>query len=237
MEDYPVTLFLSAEGYFKKILPASLRMNSEQKYKDGDELNLSFESSNNREILFLTDRQQMYKCRVADFEECKASVLGLYLPTLLEMDEGENILTMIDPADYSQDILFMFENGKAARVEMAAYETKTNRRKLLNAYCDKSPLVYVCLLDDEKDLVCYTSDGRALVFNTSLLAPKSSRSVQGVQAVNPKAKRFLKSCALLEDTPIVNVSRYRGKSLPAAGAILKSEDKGEQQLSLIEDLI
>ncbi len=235
VEDYPVTLFLSEGGYFKKILPASLRMNSEQKYKDGDDLKLSFESSNNREILFLTDMHQMYKCRVSDFEEVKASVLGIYLPTVLEMDEGENIITMIDPGDYSRNLLFMFENGKAARVELGAYETKTNRKKLINAYSDKSPLVDVRVLDEEKDLVCYSSDGRALLFNTSLLAPKASRNVQGVQVMNIKAKRVLERVAALEETHIQNQSRYRARTIPGVGAILKPEDKEEQQLSLIED--
>lgn len=235
VEDYPVTLFLSKEGYFKKILPQSLRMNSEQKYKDGDGLMMSFESANNREVLFLTDKQQMYKCKVADFEELKASVLGLYLPTVLEMDEGENIISMIDPGDYSGNILYVFQNGKAARIEMSAYETKTNRKKLINAYSDKSPLAGIILLNEEKDLVTYSSDGRALVFNTSLLQPKSSRNAQGVQLMNLKQRRILERVAVLEETQITNVSRYRVKTVPAAGAILKPEDKEEQQLSFLGD--
>ncbi len=235
VEDYPVTLFLSKEGYFKKILPASLRMNSEQKYKDGDGLMQSFESSNNREVLFLTDKQQMYKCKVADFEELKASVLGLYLPTVLEMDEGENIISMIDPGDYTANILYVFQNGKAARIEMSAYETKTNRRKLINAYSDKSPLAGMIILNEEKDIVSYSSDGRALVFNTSLLQPKSSRSAQGVQLMTLKQRRYLERVAVLEDTQIQNVSRYRVRNVPAAGAILKPEDKEEQQLSFLGD--
>ncbi len=235
VEDYPVTLFLSKEGYFKKILPASLRMNSEQKYKDGDGLMQSFESSNNREVLFLTDKQQMYKCKVADFEELKASVLGLYLPTVLEMDEGENIISMIDPGDYTANILYVFRNGKAARIEMSAYETKTNRRKLINAYSDKSPLAGMIILSEEKDIVSYSSDGRVLVFNTSLLQPKSSRSAQGVQLMTLKQRRYLERVAVLEDTQIQNVSRYRVRNVPAAGAILKPEDKEEQQLSFLGD--
>lgn len=235
VEDYPVTLFLSKEGYFKKILPASLRMNSEQKYKDGDGLMQSFESSNNREVLFLTDKQQMYKCKVADFEELKASVLGIYLPTVLEMDEGENIISMIDPGDYTANILYVFQNGKAARIEMSAYETKTNRRKLINAYSDKSPLAGMIILNEEKDIVSYSSDGRALVFNTSLLQPKSSRSAQGVQLMTLKQRRYLERVAVLEDTQIQNVSRYRVRNVPAAGAILKPEDKEEQQLSFLGD--
>ncbi len=235
VEDYPVTLFLSKEGYFKKILPQSLRMNAEQKYKDGDGLMQSIESSNNREVLFLTDKQQMYKCRVSDFEELKASVLGLYLPTVLEMDEGESIIAMIDPGDYRGNILYVFQNGKAARIEMSAYETKTNRRKLINAYSDKSPLAGMIILNEEKDLVLYSSDGRAMVFNTSLLQPKSSRNAQGVQLMSLKQRRYLERLAVLEDTQIKNVSRYRVKTVPATGAVLKPEDKEEQQLSFLGD--
>lgn len=235
VEDYPVTLFLSRDGYFKKITAQSLRMSGEQKYKDGDALKLSFESSNRRELLILTDKQQIYKTRVADFEDCKASVLGVYLPTKLGMDEGESVITMIDPGDYKSNILLAFENGKIARIEMAAYETKTNRKKLVNAYSDKSPLVSVIVLDEETDVVCYSSDERALIFNTSLLQPKSSRGTQGVSVLALKARRGLTRAEKLTDTGVKNTSRYRVRSLPAAGALLKSEDKEEQQLSMLEE--
>lgn len=235
VEDYPVTLFLSRDGYFKKITAQSLRMSGEQKYKDGDALKLSFESSNRRELLILTDKQQIYKTRVADFEDCKASVLGVYLPTKLGMDEGESVITMIDPGDYKSNLLLAFENGKIARIEMAAYETKTNRKKLVNAYSDKSPLVSVIVLDEETDVVCYSSDERALIFNTSLLQPKSSRSTQGVSVLALKARRGLTRAEKLTDTGVKNTSRYRVRSLPAAGALLKSEDKEEQQLSMLEE--
>lgn len=235
VEDYPVTLFLSREGYFKKITAQSLRMSGEQKYKDGDALKLSFESSNRRELLILTDKQQIYKTRVADFEDCKASVLGVYLPTKLGMDEGESVITMLDPGDYKSNLLLAFENGKIARIEMAAYETKTNRKKLVNAYSDKSPLVSVIVLDEETDVVCYSSDDRALIFNTSLLQPKTSRSTQGVGVLTLKARRSLTRAEKLADTGIKNASRYRVRSLPAAGALLKTEDKEEQQLSMLEE--
>lgn len=235
VEDYPVTLFLSRDGYFKKITAQSLRMSGEQKYKDGDALKLSFESSNRRELLILTDKQQIYKTRVADFEDCKASVLGVYLPTKLGMDEGESVITMIDPGDYKSNLLLAFENGKIARIEMAAYETKTNRKKLVNAYSDKSPLVSVIVLDEETDVVCYSSDERALIFNTSLLQPKSSRGTQGVSVLALKARRGLTRAEKLTDTGVKNTSRYRVRSLPAAGALLKSEDKEEQQLSMLEE--
>ena len=234
VEDYPVTLFLSREGYFKKITAQSLRMSGEQKYKEGDALSLSFESSNRRELLIVTDRQQIYKLRLSDMEDGKASALGTYLPTKLGMDEGESVLTMIDPGDYRKDILYVFENGKAARIAMSAYETKTNRRKLVGAYSDKSPLRAILGLDEEKDIACYASDGRCLVFHSSLLQTKTSRASQGVNVMSLKAKKLLVSAEPLAATPIVNVSRYRVRNVPGAGALLKPEDKGEEQLSLID---
>ena len=235
IEDYPVTLFLSREGYFKKITSQSLRMSSEQKYKDGDGLKLSFDSSNRRELLILTDKQQIYKVKVADFDDCKASVLGVYLPTKLGMDEGESVITMIDPGDYRSNLLFVFENGKAAKIEMSAYETKTNRRKLVNAYSDKSPLVSVIVLDAETDIACYSSDDRVIVFNTLLLQPKSSRSTQGVGVMTLKARRTLVRAEKLEGTGIKNTACYRVRSLPAAGAVLKTDDREEQQMSLLDE--
>ena len=235
IEDYSVTLFLSREGYFKKITAQSLRMSGEQKYKEGDGLLVSFEASNRGELLFLTDRQQIYKARVSDFEDCKASVLGVYLPTRLQMDEGENIISMIDPGDYSRNLLLIFENGKAARIDMAAYETKTNRRKLVNAYSDKSPVVAVMVIGEEMDVACYSSDDRVLVFNTAQLQVKTSRSTQGVAVMTLKAKRTLVKALPVKDSAITNLSRYRVKNLPGAGALLKSEDRVEQQLSLMDD--
>ena len=235
IEDYSVTLFLSKEGYFKKITAQSLRMSGEQKYKEGDGLRVSFEASNRGELLFLTDRQQIYKARVSDFEDGKASVLGVYLPTRLQMDEGENIISMIDPGDYSRNLLLIFENGKAARIDMAAYETKTNRRKLVNAYSDKSPVVAVMVIGEEMDVACYSSDDRVLVFNTAQLQVKTSRSTQGVAVMTLKAKRTLVKALPVKDSAITNLARYRVKNLPGAGALLKSEDRVEQQLSLMDD--
>ena len=235
IEDYSVTLFLSREGYFKKISAQSLRMSSEQKYKEGDGLNVSFEASNRGELLFLTDRQQIYKAKVSDFEDSKASVLGVYLPTRLQMDEGENIISMIDPGDYSRNLLLVFENGKAARIDMTAYETKTNRRKLVNAYSDKSPMVAVMVIGEEMDVACYSSDDRVLVFNTAQLQVKTSRSTQGVAVMTLKAKRVLVKALPVKDSGITNLARYRVKNLPGAGALLKSEDRVEQQLSLMDD--
>ena len=235
VEDYAVTLFLSREGYFKKITAQSLRMSGEQKYKDGDGLAVSFESTNRAELLFLTDKQQMYKARVSDFEDGKASVLGIYLPTRLKMDEGESVIAMIDPGDYKKHLLLMFENGKAARIELSAYETKTNRRKLVGACSDKSPVKAVMLIGEEFDVACYSSDGRALIFNTAQLQPKTSRSTQGVAVMSLKAKRVLERALPLKDSDIQNTARYRVRSIPAAGALIKGEDRAEKQLSLMDE--
>ena len=235
VEDYAVTLFLSREGYFKKITAQSLRMSGEQKYKDGDGLAVSFESTNRGELLFLTDKQQMYKARVSDFEDGKASVLGIYLPTRLKMDEGESVIAMIDPGDYKKQLLLMFENGKAARIELSAYETKTNRRKLVGACSDKSPVKAVMLIGEEFDVACYSSDGRALIFNTAQLQPKTSRSTQGVAVMSLKAKRVLERALPLKDSDIQNAARYRVRSIPAAGALIKGEDRAEKQLSLMDE--
>ena len=235
VEDYPVTLFLSNEGYFKKITAQSLRMSGEQKYKEGDALRVSYETTNRAEILFLTNKQQMYKVRASDFEDGKASQLGLYLPTKLQMDEGESVLAMLLPGDYTKHLLLIFENGKAARIELSAYETKTNRRKLVNACSDKSPVAAVFLLDEEKEIACYSSDGRVLIFNSAQLQPKTSRTTQGVNVMSLKPKRTLTAAQLLSETNIINPARYRVRSLPGAGALLKPEDTSERQMSLLDE--
>ena len=234
-EDYQVTLFLSAEGYFKKITAQSLRMSSEQKYKEGDRLLSSFESTNGKEVLFLTNLRQMYKSRVADFEDTKASSLGVYLPGRLKMDEGENVIAMIDPGDYSTHLLLVFQNGKAARIELSAYETKANRRKLINAYSDKSSVCAVLPIRDEFDVALRSSDDRVLVFNTAQILPKSTRNTQGVSVMSLKKGRTLAQASPLTSTSIRNVSRYRVRSLPAAGAVLKEEDREEKQLSFMDE--
>ncbi len=235
VEDYPVTLFLSHGGYFKKITPQSLRMSGEQKYKEDDGPMQSFECTNRSELLFFTDRQQVYKSRVSDFEDGKASLLGIYLPSQLGMDEGESVLHMLCPGDYSKQLLLFFENGKAARIPMEAYATKTNRKRLTGAYSDKSPLRCVLELTEERELAVFTTEGRALVFSTALLQPKTSRTTQGVGIITLKPKYRLDYVRPLEETAIKNVSRYRVRSLPAAGALLRDEDRGEQQLSMMEE--
>lgn len=234
VEDYPVTVFMSNEGYIKKIMPQSLRMSSEQKFKDGDSLKLSFEATNRTELLVFTDRQQVYKTRLSDFEDTKASSLGTYLPGKLSMDDGEKVIALIRPENYKKNLLLFFENGKTARLDVAAYETKTNRKKLVNAYSDKSPLAAVFTISEEINVAVFSSDGRAMVFNTSLLQLKTSRSTQGVAVMSLKKNHKLVSAAPLDETMIKNVARYRVKSLPAAGALLREDDRGETQMSLID---
>lgn len=234
VEDYPVSVFLSREGYFKKITPASLRMNSEQKYKDGDALRQSFETGNAAEIMFFTDKCQVYKCRVSDFDDAKASVLGDYLPTKLGMDPEENPVFACLPGDYSGALLFFYENGKAARVNLTAYQTTSNRRKLTGAYSDKSPLALIRRLDAEEELAVYTSEPRALIFNTALLSPKTTRSTQGVAVMTMKPRYRLERAVSLAESAIVNQGRYRVRAVPAAGALLREEDSEEKQIGLLD---
>lgn len=232
--DYPVTVFLSREGYFKKITPASLRMNSEQKYKDGDGPAQSFETTNTAEIMFFTDKCQVYKTRLSEFDDAKASVLGDYLPAKLAMDSEESVVYAVLPGDYSGALVFFFENGKAARVELKAYQTTSNRRKLTGAYSDKSPLRCILPLSEDCEVAVYSTERRCLVFHTALLAPKTTRTTQGVAVMTLKPKYHLEHVEELAQTSISNVSRYRVRALPAAGALLRQEDTEERQLDLLE---
>ena len=229
---YPVNVFISREGYFKKITPQSLRMSGEQKYKEGDGPFLQWEGTNRDELLVFTDRQQCYKTRLSDFDDAKASVLGDYLPTKLGMDAEEKFVWACAPGDYSAHVLFFFENGKAARVELSAYQTQTRRRKLTGAYSDKFPLVSACLLPEDQEMAVGTTDGRCVVFHTASLTPKTTRNTQGVGVMAVKAKHRVEWAKPLSATPIVNAARYRARSLPAAGALLKEEDRGEKQMTI-----
>ena len=232
-EDYPVHLFLSREGYFKKITPQSLRMSGEQKYKEGDGPSQYFEATNNTELMFFTDKQQVYKTRASEFGETKASLLGDYLPGKLGMDAGENVVFLCLPGDYSGSLLFAFENGRVARVALSAYATTSNRRKLTGAYCDKFPLVQILPLTEDRELALLTNEPRALLVHTALLAPKTTRSTQGVQVMNIKPKYRLERLAEVADTGITNQARYRTRTIPAAGALLRPEDSEEKQLELL----
>ncbi|SBW11168.1 DNA gyrase/topoisomerase IV, A subunit [uncultured Eubacteriales bacterium] len=231
--DYAATAFLSREGYFKKITAASLRMASDQKYKEGDGPWLQWEANNRDELLVFTDRQQCYKTRLSDFDDAKASVLGDYLPTKLDMEQGESVVWVCIPGDYTAHVLFVFENGKAARVELSAYQTQTRRKRLTGAYSDKSPLAAAVLLAEDLELAVTSTEGRCVVFHTASLAPKSTRSTQGVNIMTLKPRYKVERVEPLEQTKIVNAARYRARSLPIAGALLKEEDRGQEQLTLL----
>ena len=233
IEDYPVTLFLSQQGYFKKITPQSLRMSGEQKFKEDDALSVSVESSNAAELMFFTDHAQVYKTRASDFSDGKASLLGDYLPSKLGMDEGESVMGMVLPGDYSGYMLFFFENGKAAKVELSAYKTTSNRRRLTGAYSDKSPLKALLHLREDREIAVYSTEPRVLIVNTALLGVKTTRTTQGVALLTLKKKYTLDAVRFPEETGITDLARYRGRSIPATGALLKTEDSDDKQLSLI----
>ena len=233
VEDYPVTLFLSQHGYFKKITPQSLRMSGEQKFKEDDALSASVESSNAAELMFFTDKAQVYKTRVSDFADGKASQLGDYLPAKLGMDEGESVMGMVLPGDYSGYMIFFFENGKAAKVELSAYRTTSNRRRLTGAYSDKSPLRAMLHIREDREIAVYSSEPRVLIVSTALLGVKTTRTTQGVALMTLKKKHTLDTVRFPEETGITDLARYRGRSIPATGALLKTEDSDDKQLSLI----
>ena len=227
--DYPVTVFVSREGYLKKITAQSLRMSGEQKFKEGDSLSFSRETTNRTEFLVFTDKFQCYKSRLSDFEDGKASQLGDYLPGKLGFEQGESMIALVFCGDYKGFVLFFFENGKVAKVPLSAYETKTNRRKLTGAYSDKSPLVRALALEKDEQMAVYSTDDRAAIFSTAQLLPKTTRNTQGVAVLTLKKKAVLKDAVLLSESGIVNQSRYRSKTLPTAGALLKEEDSPEKQ--------
>ena len=226
--DYPVTVFFTREGYFKKITPTSLRFSGEHKLKDGDEIILSIETTNSADLLFFTNKCQVYKSRANDFADTKASVMGDYVAAKLSMEDGEVPIFMSLTKDYSGNMLFIFENGKAAKVSLSAYQTKTNRKKLLKAYSDKSPAVKIVQLTEEKELAIYTSAGRLLCFNTAMVMPKTTKDTQGVGVVTLKKNQKIEKIEDFVAENFANPTRYKTKSLPAAGAVIKAEDVGEQ---------
>ena len=227
--DYPVTLFLSREGYFKKITAQSLRMSGEQKFKEGDGLVCTWEATNRGELLVFTDKFQCYKSRISDFDDGKASQLGDYLPQKLGFEPGETVLQVVLPGDYKGFVLFFFENGKVAKVPLSAYETKTNRKKLVGAFSDKSPVRTIVAMDVDDQMAVYSTDGRCAIFSTAQLLPKTTKNTQGVAVLSLKKKAVLDKAVILKNSGIVNESRYRSKTIPTAGALLKEEDSAEKQ--------
>ena len=226
--DYPVHLFFTKDGYFKKITPQSLRMSGEQKLKDGDSVVQTLEATNNTDLLFFTDHCQVYKAKAADFDDTKASVLGDFVPTHLHMDPGESAIYMAVTTDYKGYMLFFFENGKLAKVDLSAYETKTNRKKLIKAYCEKFPLAAIRQITEDCELVVQSTAGRILLLNTGAVSPKTTKDTQGVAVMTLKKGHRLSSVRDYKEGEFVKPARYRTRSLPAAGALLSAEDAGEQ---------
>ena len=231
--DYPVNLFFSKEGYFKKITPQSLRMSGEQKLKDGDVMIQHFESTNSAELLFFTNQCQVYKAKASDFADTKASVLGEYIAAKLQMDENEVPVKMIVTKDYKGILVFGFENGKIAKVPLEAYYTKTNRKKLVNAYSDKSPLTDVIFIEEDKEVMLKSSGGRVLLVHTGAINLKTSKNTQGVAVMRMKKGQYLESLEIYPEDLFSKPARYRTKTFPALGAFLTEEDSGNEQLTIL----
>ena len=226
--DYQCTFFLSQSGYFKKITPQSLRMSSEQKCKEGDMISQTVEATNKTEILFFADNATVYKSRGSDFSDTKASALGDYVPAKLSFDEGANVFKMVTTTDYSGYVIFVFENGKCAKVPLSAYATKTNRKKLANAYSSKAKLVDLFFVAENEQLMLRSSNGRMIIFDTALLLPKAARDTQGVQAMTLKAKSTLEKAFMITDEQAQELAKYKAKNIPAAGSFAKDVEDPDQ---------
>ena len=226
--NYPVTLFFTKEGYFKKITPQSLRMSGEQKLKENDEIIETVEAANNTELLFFTDKCRVYKAKAADFDDGKASVLGDYVASKLEMESDENAVYMAVTTDYKGFMLFFFENGKLAKIDLSAYETKTNRKKLIKAYCEKFPVVNMFCVTEDKEYVMKSTSGRILLLNTGAIAVKTTKDSMGVSVMTLKKGHRVSSVKEYTEGEFVKPARYRTRTLPAAGATLSADDVGEQ---------
>ena len=226
--DYPCKLFLTKGGYFKKITMQSLRMSGEQKVKENDVISTELESNNRADLLFFTDRANVYKAKASSFADSKASLLGDYIPVTLKFEEGENVVAMVATLDYSGCIMFIYKNGKAAKVPLSSYETKTNRKMLNKAYSVKSELVEILDIKEGANIMLRSTNGRAIIFNTGMILPKSTRDTQGVQAMTLKAKSEVESAHIISDEKAEELSKYRTKTLPAAGPFAKDLENPDQ---------
>ncbi len=226
--DYPVSIFYTAEGYFKKITPQSLRMSGEHKLKENDRIVYTRECKNDVHLLFFTNQHQVYKARANDFEDGKASLIGEYVASKLEMAEGETPVAIASTADYSGHILFFYDNGKVARVPLKAYETKLNRKKLANAYCAKAGLVRAVVVEEDCEFAIYSSGGRMLLVNSALVPPKQAKDTLGVQVMTLKKNAAVERVEAASRLELVDPHRYRTRNLPAMGAILREDDVAEQ---------
>ena len=234
VDAYPATFFFTQEGYFKKITPLSLRMSSVHKLKEGDRIISEIEADNSYELLFFSDRCQVYKAKADDFKDTKASSLGDYVAGVLGADEGENIIAMIPLKEYEGNMLFFFENGKAAKVDIKTYETKTNRKKLINAYSEKSPLVALFYAPRDETFKLSTTNGRYLLVNSAMIPQKTTKNTQGVQVITLRKNHFVKEVVRSDGNEFANARRYMSKNIPAAGAVLSAEDQGKQ-VSLLDE--
>lgn len=228
VEDYPVNIFFTKEGYFKKITPLSLRMGGDQRLKEGDVIISSVETTNNTDLLFFTDKYQVYKSNASEFDDTKASVLGDYIPSKLSMDEGENPVCMISTKDYKGSLLFFFENGKVAKVELSAYSTKTKRKKLISAYSDKAKLNSIHFCDEDKEFLIESSNGRMLMLHSGAIATKQTKDTLGVNVFSLKKNAVISRVREYTDGTVVDANRYRVKTLPSAGTVISQKDLGEQ---------
>ena len=226
--DYQCKLFVSESGYFKKITPQSLRMSGAQKVKEGDEIKQEIEATNKTELLFFTDKATVYKSRASSFEDSKASALGDYIPAKLSFDDGESFVTMVPTTDYKGYLLFVYENGKVAKVPMSAYETKTNRKKLTNAYSEKSKLISILYVEENANVLIKSSNGRMIIFNSALMLPKASRDTIGVAAMTLKAKSVVEKAYIVDDETAKKFSKYIVKNIPAAGPFAKDIEDPDQ---------
>lgn len=226
--DYPVNVFLSKDGYFKKITPQSLRKSGEYKLKETDEIWYHIETTNSTEILFFTDKQQVYKTRAFEFDDTKSSVMGDYIPAKLSFDPDEKIVFMIITTDYTGQLLFFFDNGRVAKVPLTSYETKTKRKKLANAYCDKHKLFTSFFITEDKEFVITTSAKRKLLFDTAMVSEKATKNTQGICVMTIKKNHFVENVEIYDENVLANPHRFRAKNLPSTGAIVRGEDEGEQ---------
>lgn len=226
--DYPCRMILTRDGYFKKITMQSLRMSGEQKLKENDVIFREFDSNNRADLLFFTDKANVYKAKASQFADSKASLLGDFIPVLLKFEDGGNVIGMASTLDYSGYLLFVYKNGKAAKVPLASYETKTNRKMLQKAYSDKSGLVAILEVGDGADVMLRSTNGRAIIFNTGMILPKTTRDTQGVQVMTLKAKSEVESAHIVTAEKAAELAKFRTKTIPAAGPFAKGLEDPDQ---------
>ena len=235
IEDYRVNMFFTRENYLKKVTLVSLRAASDHKLKEGDEIICEQEASNKDDVLLFSDRGDVYKYRIYEIADCKASSYGEYLPNLLGMEPGEKIVHMAVTSKYDGYMIFAFENGKVAKVEMGGYATKTNRRKLTGAYNTKSPLAGIFHIAEDGEIALMSKGGRALIVNTALIAAKAKRDTQGIQVYLSKRDKFIDKAVPAGKCSFENPAEYKSGRIPSSGQKLKDSDSGVEQVSFFDN--